>query len=450
MPVTAAWSLSNAEPGDGLAQRLLAGIENDGLKLAIIGRTVAILLLAAWFVATRSGTSALGWALLLAAFAATGLVHYRLIGTRFDRWWLKYAIISLDVIDIGLLIALVRPYPADDMPQILVYQLNPIQALYALLALCALSLSPLLVLWCGMLSAVTWLAAFAWIAAGMDNPMGWSDLPKSAPPAELTSLILSPDFAAPGSRVQEALLMLVVTGLLALAVHRARSLVRRMLAAEAERSFIANTLGQYVPETVARAIIADRGRLQPARREATVLFADLDGFTHMAEHMAPDAVITMLNGFFSAMTQLVAEHQGVVIGFTGDGFIATFNAPLETPDHARLAVSSAQAIQAFMLRTSFAGQQLSLRLGIATGPLAAGSVGGGGRRTYTVYGDTVNLASRLEQLNKRLGTRLLLAESTAAALGPDQGLDEVGLVELQGLSRPIRVFAPAQPVLAAG
>ena len=153
-------------------------------------------------------------------------------------------------------------------------------------------------------------------------------------------------------------------------------------------------------------------------------------------------MIALLNAFFDAVAAVVSHHGGVVIGFVGDGVIATFNLPVALPQAEASAVASANALLALASRQRFEGVELALRIGLATGPVAAGSVGGGGRQTYTVYGDTVNLAARLEAKNKELGTRLLLCEKTRAAVA-QLPLREVGEITVKGRAQPVRVFAPA-------
>jgi class 3 adenylate cyclase len=132
----------------------------------------------------------------------------------------------------------------------------------------------------------------------------------------------------------------------------------------------------------------------------------------------------------------------VIIQFLGDGLMATFNAPLEDPEHAANGLRAALAIEAQVRETEFEGVRLKVRIGVDTGPIAAGSVGGSGRQAFTVYGDTVNLASRLEALNKDHGTRILVSESTAEASGQRIGLTEIGTVAVRGKQRPVKLFSP--------
>jgi adenylate cyclase len=150
-------------------------------------------------------------------------------------------------------------------------------------------------------------------------------------------------------------------------------------------------------------------------------------------------VIQLLNEFFEAATEIVGSHRGVVVSFVGDADIAAFNAPLDLRDHADAAAHAGRTLLALVEDRRFAGETLKLRVGIATGPVASGTVGGTRRQSWTVYGDTVNLAQRLEGLNKTLGTRLLVSEATAAR-AKDHALREVGSVIVRGRQQPAQVF----------
>ncbi|WP_234826655.1 adenylate/guanylate cyclase domain-containing protein [Sinorhizobium meliloti] len=184
------------------------------------------------------------------------------------------------------------------------------------------------------------------------------------------------------------------------------------------------------------------GQLAPQLRTASILFADIEGFTRLSETLPPERVIRMLNCFFGAATAIIDERGGVVVNYIGDAFIAAFNAPLPADDHPDRAVNAARDLLSLVSEQVFEGHQLRLRIGVATGPLAAGTVGGEARHTYTLYGDTVNLAQRLEALNKDFGTDCLISGSTFDGLHP-VCLDAVamGTLQVRGRERSARVYA---------
>ena len=134
--------------------------------------------------------------------------------------------------------------------------------------------------------------------------------------------------------------------------------------------------------------------------------------------MSPEALIALLNEYFSALMEPIERYGGVVHQFQGDAILATFNLPVTDPDHAANAVRTALAIQALVAARTFGeGISLPTRVGINTGHIVGGTVGSAGRLGFTVHGDDVNVAARLEQLNKRYGTRILVSQTTAELAG---------------------------------
>ncbi|MCG8508001.1 MAG: adenylate/guanylate cyclase domain-containing protein [Rhodospirillales bacterium] len=214
----------------------------------------------------------------------------------------------------------------------------------------------------------------------------------------------------------------------------------RMIEGLRERDLIRDLFGRYVPETVAATLVADGGGLRPQLSSATVLFADLAGFTAMSERLDPPEIVEVLNRYFSAMVDIIEGHGGVVTQFQGDAILAIYNVPIADPDHAEKAVRTAIEMQKAVSERTFAGQRLSCRIGINTGDVVAGSVGASGRLSYTVHGDSVNLAARLEQLNKHYETQTLISGTTASLI-EDVDLRAMGEVEIRGKGEPVTLFA---------
>lgn len=422
-------------------QRTFLKAEQTGMRLAIRGRLIALLAIALWYGATRSLPVAVLVLGAIAAFALLGLVHYSIIGGRHDRWWIKYLFITVDIVALTAVLAFAPLSQGGEVPQILAFRYN-FDFLYLALAVACFSFSPWMVIWSGGVICLSWWSAFLVVVAPMERTLNWGDMPTPPTAERFIAVFLDPDFVGSGSRIQEMLILMVAAVVLAIVVHRARRIVWARSEAEQDRAMITRTFGQYVPEAVAQALIADRGVLIPKQQVATVLFVDIERFTAIAEPMEPARVIAMLNGFFDAVAGEIAAHNGVVIQFLGDGLMATFNAPLEDPEHAANALGAALAIEALARETDFEGVRLKVRIGVDTGPIAAGSVGGSGRQAFTVYGDTVNLASRLEGLNKDHGTRILVSESTAEASGRRNVLTEIGTVAVRGRQRPVKLFSP--------
>ncbi len=417
--------------------------EQTGLKLAIIGRTVALVLLGVYLAWTRARDleRALDYVLVVSVFAALGLAHYALIGTRLDKRWLKYAFITLDVAIISVLIATQPLFPTTpDLPQVMMFRAPVFPFYFVILGIAAFSFSPGLVLWTGIAGALGWFGAFVHAAGGVDGSLNWRSIPARPTTEEVMAVVLHPNFGGISARIQEALLLVVVAFLIAIVMWRARSTLARQLEAERDRATLSGIFGRFVPQTIVNAMIAGRGALAPVEREATVLFADIAGFTEMTERAGAARTVEILNAYFDEVTRIIGAHNGIVTQFQGDAVLATFNVPVEDAGHARNAFEAARGILECVAAREFAGERIRVRIGINTGFLVAGNVGGGGRQSYTVHGDAVNLAARLEALCKEHGTSLLLSASTAKAL-PEAKLVAVGDIAVRGLAERVTVFS---------
>ena len=421
----------------------LAEAERAGLKIGIKGRTLALLPFVAWFAFSYNFPGNLYGALLVSAFILLGLLHLWLIDSRFDRVWHRYAFLTLDVAALGAVVAFLPPSTGGDVPQIITLRAYGVIYFFLLFGVAALSLSPGLVLWAGISSALALWAAFLWIVSGMERTVTWSDLPPGPNAEAYLEVFFDPDFIGLGNRFEEAAFMLVTAAILSVAVKRARDVVRRHALAERQRAQVRQVFGRYVPAEVAGALLSDDDAMAAQTRQASILFVDIEGFTRFAEDRDPERVIAVLNSYFDAVARTISEQGGVVISFIGDAVLAAFNLPVPQEHYADKALAAARALLALAEQERFEGETLRIRVGVATGPVAAGTVGGGGRRAYTLYGDTVNLAQRLEAKNKELGTRLLVcAETRATCTGAK--LSEVGEVAIRGRNEAMRVFAPIE------
>jgi adenylate cyclase len=445
------------QPHSPAADASLAEAERRGFRLAVIGRTCALVPIALFYFAISRYPNNIYLAGLILAAAMVGLAPLALVGSRFERAG-RYAFFAFDVAILSAILALAPLSTGGDVPQNLVFLSSRGEYFFVVVAISVLTLSPGLVLWTGLCAVLGLAGATAWIMAGMDRMVSFADLPPSPSREAFLSVATDPDFLAISSRVSEGVKIALVTGIAALAVYRARAVVRSHAIVETERSRIQQLFGRYVPAQVAEQLI-NSGQLSPQTREASLIFADIEGFTHLSETLAPAQVIGMLNSFFSAATEVVDRHGGVVVNHVGDALIAAFNAPLPVENYQARAVSAARALLLLVAARDFEGHRLRLRIGIATGSVAAGAVGAAERQTYTLYGDTVNLAQRLERMNKELETSCLICGTTFKAAQSSCG-DAVAIGELQvrGRDRTVEVFslggepsrstAPTDPKLA--
>ena len=206
-----------------------------------------------------------------------------------------------------------------------------------------------------------------------------------------------------------------------------------------------DALGRYVSPEVAARVERDPGGLEGERRQVSILFTDLRGFTTLSERMPPEQMAVRLTEYFDAMTSAIFVRRGMVNDFIGDAILAVFGAPLDDPDHAEHAVLSAltmiQILAGLNERWSAEGlPPLRMGVGIHTGEVFAGNVGRAGKVKYAVVGDTVNLASRVEGLNKELGTTMLVTEAAFRAAGLDLEVKDRGPVSVKGREEPVRIY----------
>ncbi len=222
-------------------------------------------------------------------------------------------------------------------------------------------------------------------------------------------------------------------------INSANVSINNMVSDLREQKIIRDTLGRYLPEPVARAILKEHGELAPQTSVATVLFCDVAGFTTLSEDFGAEATIEVLNAYFSEAVSILEKHQGIVTQFQGDGILAVFNLPLTNPSHAYSAVMAALEIVKCVAHNEFCGKKISVRIGICTGEVVAGAVGAKGRLTYTVHGDAVNSAARIESINKTTGTNVLISASTATQL-QQLRTHSIGTFDIRGKSKTTELF----------
>lgn len=216
-----------------------------------------------------------------------------------------------------------------------------------------------------------------------------------------------------------------------------------------ERRFIKGAFSQYLSPAVIERLLEDPRKLELGgeRRELTIFFSDLQGFTSLSEGLSPDELTQILNEYLSEMTDIIIDSGGTIDKYEGDAIIAFWNAPLDVEDHARVAVDAALQCQEKLreMRPAFrerVGKDLHMRVGLNTGEAVVGNLGSRSRFDYTMLGDAVNLAARLEGNNKQFGTYTMISETTAERLPERIHCRELGRIAVVGRGEPVRVFEP--------
>jgi class 3 adenylate cyclase len=214
----------------------------------------------------------------------------------------------------------------------------------------------------------------------------------------------------------------------------------RMQAGLAERQRLQAAFGTYVdPVLAARLLEQGDDVFTGERREVTVMFVDVRDFTPFAEANTAEDTVARLNALFEIVVPAVVDAGGHVNKFLGDGALAVFGAPNDLADHAEAAVTAAVLIHRLVAERF--GGALRIGTGINTGPVIAGTIGGGGKLEFTLIGDTVNVAARVEQLTKTTGDAILLTHQSVDALIPrPTGLTDRGFLALKGKSAAVKVF----------
>ncbi|WP_299706302.1 adenylate/guanylate cyclase domain-containing protein [uncultured Tateyamaria sp.] len=428
------------------AARLIRA-EQTGLRIALACRSAATGAAFIWYVLAAvlfpDVTPRLATIGVLLAFTAVGVAHVAIIGTTYDRPWIKFAIYGLDVCAICAVFALVPISRADDVPQIIAFRAYGIYFLFPLLAMACLSLSWRLVLWTGGTIITAWWAAFIWVQTQMESYLSWGDMPTDATQADYENVFLSIDFIGRGNRIEETGMVFFATLALAAAVYRARAVFFAQVAADIDRQKeqtlrerVSDLLGRHVPEAIAARLIEDDAPLRPQRTRGTALVMDVAGFTAFSAQHPPEHVIETLDALLSDTAKVVSEKGGVVLSYLGDGFLATFNTPVFVTDHETAALAAAKDLVTVAKAHGF-----DVRIGIASGDLVTGIIGNETRQSFTVYGDAVNLASRLEGLGKDLKSSILLDEATGVVAGDVVELTRLGAHPIRGVDGQIEVFA---------
>jgi adenylate cyclase len=238
-------------------------------------------------------------------------------------------------------------------------------------------------------------------------------------------------------------MLILLCGVLAgaVGVQLRRGFAASILAATA-RDRVTSLFGQHVSPQVVERLLLEGASTESDLRKVAVMFVDFRSFTAGARSRSPQDVVERLDGAFAVLVEILDRHGGIVNKFLGDGFLALFGAPFEAEDPAHRAVAAAREMLAAMERiNSGSGWPLRIGIGIHFGDVVAGNIGSPRRKEYTVIGDTVNFAARLEALNKDFNSQFLISSSVRDVLGED-GRDAISLgeVPIRGYDRPMTIW----------
>ena len=238
-------------------------------------------------------------------------------------------------------------------------------------------------------------------------------------------------------------LIVFICGVLAgaVGVQLRRHFVKSIAAVNA-RDRVTNLFGQHVSPQVVERLLTEGTSTESNTRHVAVMFVDFRSFTAAARSRSPQEIVDRLDGIFAVLVEILDRHGGIVNKFLGDGFLALFGAPLETPDAAHHAVAAAREMLVAMAHNNEASAwPLRIGIGLHFGEVVAGNIGSQRRKEYTVIGDTVNLAARIEALNKDFNSQFLLSDVVRRAVGADcDDAISLGAVDIRGYDRPMAIW----------
>ena len=366
---------------------------------------------------------------LLAYFIFTCIRLYLAYKDKLAIWVLILSIL----VDMGLLMALIWSFHLQYMQPPSFYLKAPtLLYIFIFISLRALRFEPGFVLLSGLVASLGWMAL-----------LGYAVQHESIGSVITDNYVdyLTSNMVLVGGELDKIISILVVTFILALAIARGRQL----LISSIVESNTAENLSLFVPESVATQIANADGPLidtSTETREASILFLDIVSFTTLAEQLTPEKLITTLNEYFRVISEPIERNHGVINQFQGDAILASFNLPTEDINHASSAVAAALEIQAILATHEFTdGIKLATRAGVNTGTVVGGFVGTPDRLSYTVYGDDVNIAARLQELSKQRECTNLVSLRTKQLCDHDRfSFSEKGSEVLRGRVSAIEIF----------
>lgn len=392
--------------------------ERQGLMLAAKVRMIALIVVLLWQ-AVDNPNSGLAYVLGLlevASFVVLGFLQYICAKQRFRMHVLKYVFVLVDCVLMALIFSIEYPFEDYVMPPALQVEGSRFTFFFVFLMQATFSFRPRLVLWCGLCVVMARTGMWLWF---ISRPGVYTnvDLPEQTVEAYIEAYS-DPNFLFLGYLAIEIIVTLIVAAGLAFVVMRSRRLVESRSIAERTRA----NLARYFSPNVVDHLSSSKDLLGGVReQEVAVLFADIVGFTKMCERDSAENVIALLREYHNRLGQAVFENGGTLDKYIGDGLMATFGTPEPNPRDARNALQCAidmiAALETWNAeRIAMGAAPVRVGIGLHYGPVIAGDVGNERRLEYSVIGDTVNIASRLEHLTRSLDTPLVVSDSLVKAI----------------------------------
>lgn len=425
----------------------LSANKREGLLLAVRARWVALVIIALFIPTLNFAWDVLYYEILIVGFALIGWAQLR--AGRVTQSRREMFLILCDLALMTFILVVPNPFRDGLSPTAVQYELGEFGYFYVLLASATMAYSWRTIFAFGTWTAALWLGALALVVLfGTEYP----ELSQKAAIAfagyETILEFFDPNDPNIPVRVQEIVIFMIVAGILALNSRRTNQLIIRQADVARER---ANLARHFPPNIVDR--MAERDQPLGAVRSQTVavMFVDIVGFTGLAERQTPEEVVALLRDFHGRMESAVFDHHGTLDKFLGDGLMATFGTPEPGAQDAGNALRCGLAMLANIdrwnrERAEAGAEPVAVSIGLHYGSVVLGDIGSERRLEYAVLGDTVNVASRLEELTRRLGVRLAMSEDLAKAVRDETAAADETLLSDLGNSGPQSVRGREEPI----
>ncbi len=437
-----------SRPPAARLEAAFAAEERDGYKLGFKLRLIALGSIALFLTVATPFPAVLYYYALFVGFVILGaapLAHWR--SDSGTPEWTRWTAPALDMALVTFAVVYPNPFLQSDLSELpLVLRSEHLAYPVVFIALSTLTYSPRQVLWTGTAAAIMWTVASFWVAGLPGN--GWAAM-GSDPRAVMTHSLL-----------QQVFLLLIIAGLLAGGVGRARALALRQVKAERERTQLARYFSTNLVEQLAD---VDRPLGQIRSQTVAILFADIVGFTSLGEALSPVGLIGLLREFHQRMQSAVFDNDGTLDKYLGDGLMATFGTPDTGPRDAANALCAARAMTLALadwneMRRARGESVVRIGIGVHWGPVVLGDIGGDHRLEFATIGDAVNVASRLEHLTRDLDSDIVISvdlvnairESIAAGEANSllDGFAPSTLLTVRGRSTRVEVLARPRKAVA--
>lgn len=435
-------------PDDRIA-RSFQTEELDGIKLTTLMSVFLSTAISLWLVATLPLTDASYYLSYLALFALLAVTHYTL-RRRGAGAWVSYANVTLTFAAVtAMFVGSYSSFSRSPAPPQELIHNGLVIFYFVFLTPVALNYSPRLMLWAGVSAALGWGAAIGWVLAQPGTIVGPHRL--DMPLAAHRRLHFDPHFVDLNMRSGELIGLLLAGCVLAAVVWRSRRLVISQADAARERT----NLARYFPPNIVDELAALDQPLQAVRAQpVAVMFADIVGFTHLAERTPPEGVIALLRQFHERMETAVFDNGGTLDKFLGDGLMATFGTPNAGPRDAANAIACVQSMVTAMAewngeRAALGQPAIRLSIGIHYGDVVLGDIGSHRRLEFAVLGDVVNVASRLEELTRPLACHAIVSDDVVRVARQEIGAEAEQILAgfrpgteqaLRGRTEPVAIW----------